>query len=231
MTSSWAGAFGQQQMLPSTFLKSAVDGDGDGKRDLWHSSPDALASAAVEVSSDGWERGHGWGYEVRLPANFPYEQADGDTLKPIGEWTRLSVERADGSVLPRDAESAVIYLPAGRRGPAFLAFANFKVILKYNNAVSYVLAVCTLADQIAGRPGIQAAWPRDEQPLSHDERLAFQNALVKLGYTLPKLDGVLGHDTRAQVRLYQKARGLPADGFPTEALLATMLVEVKQKGL
>jgi membrane-bound lytic murein transglycosylase B len=231
MTSSWAGAFGQLQMLPSTFLKSAVDGDGDGKRDLWHSSPDALASAAVEVSSDGWERGHGWGYEVRLPANFPYEQADGDTLKPIGEWTRLGVARADGSSLPRDAESAVIYLPAGRRGPAFLAFANFKVILKYNNAVSYALAVCTLADQIAGRPGIQAAWPRDEQPLSHDERLAFQNALVKLGYTLPKMDGVLGHDTRVQVRLYQKARGLPADGFPTEALLATMLVEVKQKGL
>lgn len=231
MTSSWAGAFGQLQMLPSTFLKSAVDGDGDGKRDLWHSSADALASAAVEVSSDGWERGHGWGYEVRLPPDFAYEQADGDLLKPVTEWGRLGVRTIDNRILPPDNELAVIYLPAGRRGPAFLAFSNFKVILKYNNAVSYALAVCTLADQIAGRPGIQNPWPRDEQPLSHDERIAFQNALVKLGYALSKIDGVLGHDTRARLRLYQKSRGLPADGFPTEALLATLLTEVKQKGL
>ena len=231
MTSSWAGAFGQLQMLPSTFLKSAVDGDGDGKRDLWHSSADALASAAVEVSSDGWVRGHAWGYEVRLPSGFAYEEADGDKLKPIAEWTRLGVLRVDGSTLPADAENAAILLPAGRRGPAILAFSNFKVILKYNNAVSYALAVCTLADQIAGRPGIQTPWPRDEQPLSRDERVSLQNALVKLGYPLDKIDGVLGHGTRAQLRLYQKARGLPADGFPTEAVLATILIEVKQKGL
>ncbi|MEJ1969381.1 MAG: lytic murein transglycosylase [Rhizomicrobium sp.] len=231
MLSSWAGAFGQLQMLPSTFLKSAVDGDGDGKRDLWRSAPDALASAASEVASDGWVRGHGWGYEVRLPAGFAYEQADGDTLKPVADWSRLGVRTVDDRALPPDAEKAVLYLPAGMRGPAFLAFGNFKVILKYNNAVSYALAVCTLADQIAGRPGLQAAWPRDLQPLSHDERIALQNGLVKLGYTLPKIDGVLGHDTRAQLRLYQKARGLPADGFPTEALLATILIEAKQKGL
>ncbi|MBL6936933.1 MAG: lytic murein transglycosylase [Alphaproteobacteria bacterium] len=231
MTSSWAGAFGQLQMLPSTFLKSAVDGDGDGKRDLWHSSADALASAAVEVSSDGWERGHGWGYEVRLPPDFAYEQASGDLLKSIADWSALGVRTIDGRALPADAEQAVIYIPAGRRGPAFLAFNNFKVILKYNNAVSYALAVCTLADQIAGRPGIQAAWPRDEQPLSQDERIAMQNALVKLGYPLEKIDGILGRGTRAQLRLYQKARGLPADGFPTMQLLAAILVEVKQKGL
>jgi membrane-bound lytic murein transglycosylase B len=149
----------------------------------------------------------------------------------VTDWGRLGVRTIDNRILPMDAESAVIYLPAGRRGPAFLAFANFKVILKYNNAVSYALAVCTLADQIAGRPGIQNPWPRDEQPLSHDERIAFQNGLVKLGYPLSKIDGVLGHDTRAQLRLYQKSRGLPADGFPTMALLAAILVEAKQKGL
>jgi len=231
MTSSWAGAFGQLQMLPSTFLKSAVDGDGDGRRDLWHSSADALASAAVEVATDGWERGHGWGYEVRLPPDFPYELASGDLQKSVTDWGRLGVRTIDNRILLPDNEAAVIYLPAGRRGPAFLAFNNFKVILKYNNAVSYALAVCTLADQIAGRPGIQNPWPRDEQSLSRDERVAMQNALVKLGYPLDKIDGLLGRQTRAQLRLYQKSRGLPADGFPTMALLAAILVEVKQKGL
>ena len=231
MTSSWAGAFGQLQMLPSTFLKSAVDGDGDGKRDLWNSSADALASAAVEVSTDGWERGHGCGYEVRLPPDFPYELANGGLLKSIADWGRLGVRTIDNRILPVDTADAAIYLPAGRRGPSFLAFNNFKAILKYNYAVSYALAVCTLADQIAGRPGLQNPWPRDEQPLSRDERIAFQNALVKLGYPLDKIDGLLGRGTRAQVRLYQKSRGLPADGFPTMALLATLLTEVKQKGL
>ncbi|HXC56723.1 MAG TPA: lytic murein transglycosylase [Rhizomicrobium sp.] len=231
MVGSWAGAFGELQMLPTTFLKSAVDGDGDGVRDLWHSAPDALASAAAEVSSDGWQRGHSCGYEVRLPAGFAYEQADGDTQKSVADWTRLGVRAADGTALPANTDLGVIYVPAGLRGPAYLAFPNFKVILKYNNAVSYALAVCTLADQIAGRPGIVAAWPRDEQPLSRDERIAFQTALTKLGFNPGKIDGTIGHDGRVALRLYQKARGLPPDGFPTEAMLAAMLVEVKQKGL
>lgn len=231
MPASWAGAFGQLQMLPSTFLKSAVDGDGDGKRDLWNSSADALASAAVEVSSDGWVRGHAWGYEVKLPPNFAYELADGDLLKTTAEWTALGVRTADGSPLPADAEPAAIYIPAGLRGPAILVFSNFKVILKYNNAVSYALAVCTLADMIAGRPGLVAPWPRDEQPLSHDERLSLQVALQKLGFTVGKLDAVLGHGARAALRAYQKAHALPADGFPTEAMLAQVLTEVKAKGL
>ena len=231
MPASWAGAFGQLQMLPSTFLKSAVDGDGDGKRDLWHSAPDALASAASEVASDGWQRGHACGYEVRLPAGFAYEQADGDTLKSIADWSKLGVRAADGSALPPNLESGAIYVPAGMRGPAYLAFGNFKVIMKYNNAVSYALAVCTLAEQIAGRPGIVGSWPRDEQPLSRDERIAMQQALLKLGFDPGKADGVLGHGGRAALRLYQKAHGLPADGFPTEGVLATILTEVKTKGL
>ena len=117
------------------------------------------------------------------------------------------------------------------RGPAFLTFSNFKVVLKYNNAVAYALAVCTLADLIAGRPGILASWPRDEQPLSHDERIAFQNALVKLGFAPGKIDGVLGRGVKAALRLYQKSRGMPADGFPTFGLLAAMLTEIKQKNL
>lgn len=228
---SWAGAFGQLQMLPSTFLKSAVDGDGDGKRDLWHSAPDALASAASELATDGWQRGREWGYEVRLPANFPYELADGETQKSISDWTNLGVRAVNGSLLAANSEDAVIYIPAGRRGPTFLAFSNFKAILKYNNAVSYALAVCILGDLIAGRPGVQADWPREEQPLSRDERLAFQSALLKLGFDPGKLDGVLGRGVKAALRMYQKAHGLPADGFPTLGLLTSMLVEVEQKKL
>jgi peptidoglycan lytic transglycosylase B len=231
MSSSWAGAFGQLQMVPTTFLKSAVDGDGDGRRDLWHSAPDALASAAAELAADGWERGSIWGYEVRLPAGFPYEQADGETLKPIAEWLKLGVRTADGGLLPANAEYGGIYIPAGMRGPAFMTFANFKVILKYNNAVSYALAVCVLGDLIAGRAGVQAAWPRDEQPLSRDERIAFQTALAKLGFDPGKIDGVLGRGVKAALRRYQKARGMPADGFPTLGLLAALLLDVRQRQL
>jgi membrane-bound lytic murein transglycosylase B len=231
MPASWAGAFGQLQMLPSTFLKSAVDADGDGKRDLWHSAADALASAASEVASDGWQRGHVWGYEIRLPAGFPYELADGDVQKPIADWTALGVRAADGTALQPNVENGAILLPAGMRGPAFMIFANYKVILKYNNATSYAISVCTLADRIAGRPGIIASWPREEQPLSYDERVAFQNALLKLGFNPGRIDGVLGHDVKAALRLYEKARNIPADGFPTLGLLAALLTEVRAKGL
>lgn len=231
MPSSWAGAFGQLQMVPTTFLKSAVDGDGDGKRDLWHSPADALASAASELAASGWERGRSWGYEVTLPANFPYELADGETLKPIAEWLKLGVRSADGTPLPANAESGAIYDPGGLGGPAFMTFANFKVILKYNNAVTYALAVGVLGDLIAGRAGVLAGWPRDEQPLSHDERIAFQTALSKLGFDPGKIDGVLGRGVKLALRRYQKAHAIPADGFPTLGLLAAMLTEVRNKGL
>ncbi len=112
----------------------------------------------MEVSSDGWQRGHGWGYEVKLPANFAYELADGDTTKPVADWSKLGVTTATGAALPANGEAGAIYLPAGMHGPAFMTFGNFKVILKYNNAASYALAVCTLADLIAGRSPIVASW-------------------------------------------------------------------------
>ena len=231
MNASWAGAFGQLQMLPSTFLKSAVDGDGDGRRDLWHSIPDALASAASELASDGWQRGSGWGYEVRLPSDFPYELADGETLKPIAEWAKLGVRAADGAPLPANVEPGSIYIPAGRRGPGFMTFSNFKVILKYNNAVSYALAVCVLGDLIEGRAGIQGSWPRAEEPLARDERVAFQTGLLKLGFDPGRIDGVLGRGVKAALRQYQRAHGMPADGFPTMNLLQLILIEVAQKRL
>jgi membrane-bound lytic murein transglycosylase B len=225
MTSSWAGAFGQTQFVPSTFLAHAVDGDGNGIIDLWHSSADALASTANVLSDAGWQRGNVWGYEVRLPAGFAYEQADVDLIKPVAEWRRLGVKTVLGAELPKTEENGAIYLPAGARGPAFIVFDNFKVILKYNNAASYALAVCTLADRIKGGMAVQAPWPRGEQPLSRNERIAFQTALQKLGYDIGTIDGVLGRKARAALRDYQKARGLPADGFPTEDLLTRISME------
>jgi membrane-bound lytic murein transglycosylase B len=229
MTSSWAGAFGQTQFVPSTFLAHAVDGDGDRVIDLWHSSADALASTANVLADAGWQRGNAWGYEVRLPTGFAYEQADLDITKPIAEWKRLGVRTASGAELPRAEEYGAIYLPAGARGPAFMIFDNFKVILKYNNAASYALAVCLLAERLKGGAPVMAGWPRDEQPLTRDERLAFQNYLAKLGYDIGKADGILGRKTRAALRGWQKAHGFAADGFPTEEFLTRVAMDAMAK--
>jgi membrane-bound lytic murein transglycosylase B len=221
MKSSWAGAFGQTQFTPTTFLKYATDGDGDGHIDLWHSPADALASAASLLTAKGWKKGGHWCLEVKLPKNFAYEDADLETRKSLREWRRLGVARVSGARLPAEGEAA-IYLPAGAKGPAFLVFPNFDAILEYNNAASYALAVSVLADRIMGRPGVKARWPRDEQPLSRDERIAFQQALAASGFDPGTADGVLGRRSRAATRQYQKAHGLPADGYPTHALLEVL---------
>jgi membrane-bound lytic murein transglycosylase B len=219
MTSSWAGAFGQTQFIPSAFFKYAVDGDGDGRPDLWHSAADALASAANLLLQSGWERNAAWGYEVVLPATFPYEYAEIDKPTTINYWRGLGVRAAAGWDLPASDARASIFLPAGARGPAFMVFDNFRTVLKYNNAASYALAVCTLADRLKGLPPIMAPWPRDETPLSRPEQLALQTDLQKLGFDPGPLDGVLGREGRAALRLWQKARGLIPDGFATESVL------------
>jgi membrane-bound lytic murein transglycosylase B len=230
MTSSWAGAFGQTQFVPSSFLASAVDGDGDGRRDLWHSSADALASTAKLLVDAGWHTGERWGYEVQLPADFDYAEADIDTVKTVAEWKKIGVHRPSGEALADSDRAASILIPAGAHGPAFIVFDNFKTVLKYNNAQSYALAVCSLADRIKGGAAILAPWPRGETPLTRDERVAFQTDLKKLGYDPGELDGVLGHRVRASLRAYQKARGLAADGFATQDLLIRMERELAAKG-
>ena len=219
MISSWAGAFGQTQFTPTTFFKYAADGDGDGKIDLWTSAPDALASAARLLAEQGWKKGESWGYEVKLPANFPYDQADIDTQRTVAEWRAMGIKTANGSLLPQSGDSAGIYLPAGARGPAFLVLSNFSVILKYNNAASYALAVGLLADRMAGSAPVKHSWPRDERPLSRTERLQFQADLAKLGFDPGTQDGVMGRKSRAALRQYQKAKGLLPDGFATASLL------------
>lgn len=229
MLSSWAGAFGQTQFVPTAYYAHAVDFDGDGKKDLWNSPADALASTASMLADAGWKRGAPWGYEIRLPQNFPYEQADIDTVKAVADWRALGVKTALGADLPDNAEAGAIILPAGARGPAFLVFGNFKTVLQYNNAVSYALGVCELAARIGGADAIVAPWPRDEVPLNRNERLQVQRDLMMLGYDPGALDGVLGRKVRAALRVYQQARNLPADGFATKDLLARLNAEIKSK--
>lgn len=230
MLSSWAGAFGQTQFTPTTFLAHAVDGNGDGRKDLWHSLADALASTASMLEEAGWRRGEPWGYEVRLPQNFPHREARLSKAQPLAHWRALGVTTALGHRLPEGPADSAILLPAGARGPAFLVFHNFRMILRYNNAVSYALAVGLLADRIAGDVGVVHDWPRDETPLSRDEKMAFQRDLKALGYDPGPVDGRIGAHVRAALRAYQHARGLPADGFATQALLERMERELAAKG-
>jgi membrane-bound lytic murein transglycosylase B len=228
MTASWAGAFGQTQFVPTTFLAKGVDGDGDGKVDMWHSPADALASTANVLAGAGWQPGQPWGYEVKLPAGFAYEDADLDIVQPVEIWRQRGVTTIAGNALT-GGDAASIYLPAGANGPAFMIFANFKAVLKYNNAASYAMAVSLLADRIKGLPGVVTAWPRGEKTLNRAERLTLQDSLSRLGFDIGKIDGLIGARTRAAIRGFQKRNALPADGYATFDLLARIATAAKDK--
>ena len=217
MIGSWAGAMGQTQFLPSNFLAYAVDADGDGRRDIWGSVPDVMASTANFLARSGWQAGQPWGLEVRLPAGFDYARAD-DVRQPASQWAGEGVRSLDGAPLPA-IEGASILLPAGARGPAFLVGANFRTILRYNNSTSYALAVGLLAQKLAGGPGVQAPWPRDLQALSSSQVRALQTALNARGFDTGTPDGTMGPATRRGIRQFQLSQGLPADGYPTLELL------------
>jgi membrane-bound lytic murein transglycosylase B len=227
MTSSWAGALGQTQFVPSSFLRYAVDADGDGKRDLWRSPADALASAANLLAQSGWEPGAPWGYQVTLPANFSYENADLDDVRTIAAWRNFGVRAAAGWELPISNARAAIYLPAGAAGPTFIVFDNFRTLLKYNNAASYALAVGLLSDLLKGYGPIATVWPRYELPLSRAGRLSLQADLAKLGFSAGSPDGILGSQTRKALRAYQKSRGLIPDGYASELLLERIEQELR----
>jgi len=231
MTSSWAGAFGQTQFVPSSFLRYAVDGDGDGRRDLWRSPADALASAANLLAQSSWEGSAVWGYQVTLPGNFPYEKADIENVQTITAWRNLGVRATTGWELPVSAARAAIYLPAGASGPAFMVFDNFRTLLKYNNAASYALAVCLLADGLKGYAPIAARWPTVMLPLSRTERIALQTDLARLGLNPGMVDGILGSQTRNAVRAFQKSHGLVPDGYSSEQLLAQIEQQLGDNGL
>jgi lytic murein transglycosylase len=218
MIGSWAGAMGQTQFMPSSFLAYAVDGDGDGHRDIWGSMPDVLASTANFLARKGWRPDEPWGLEVQLPAGFDPEQADPDVRQSSAQWAEAGVRSMDGSALPALADAAVL-LPAGVRGPAFLVGQNYRVILRYNNAMSYALTVGLLSQRIAGGPGVQAPWPRDLRALTRGEVIALQTGLNAQGFDCGTPDGQFGPASRKALRQYQRHIGVPADGFPTEDLL------------
>jgi membrane-bound lytic murein transglycosylase B len=215
---SWAGAMGQTQFMPDSYLKLGVDQNGDGQVDIWGSDADALASAANLLAQAGWKRGQGWAYEVILPANFDYSEAEGPKHN-WAFWAARGVRLANGSA-PNSAEAAegaTILLPQGAKGPAFLALPNHYVIRRYNNSVSYALAIGLIADGVAGKPALTAAWPNDG-PLTREQRVGAQTALTRMGFDTQGVDGVIGSNTRAALRRWQQANGRTADGYLTDVL-------------
>jgi lytic murein transglycosylase len=206
---SWAGAFGHTQFMPSTFLGTAVDLDGDGRRNIASSAPDSLGSTANFLRKSGWRSGEHWGFEVRLPEN--YSGPTGRTHKqPMAFWQSRGITRLDGSGL--GGGSAGLMLPAGRNGPAFLVTKNFDAIYSYNAAESYALAISVLSDMLRGRPGIQTPWPTDDPGLSRAERRELQALLTRAGYEVGDADGVIGTKTKEAIADYQARVGLPRNG-------------------
>ena len=216
---SWAGAFGPTQFMPTSFKRYAVDFDGDGHRDVVDSIPDLIASTANNLKMDGWAAGQTWGYEVVLPQNFDYLLADRAKQKTIKQWEALGVRRAGAKPFPRAAENAFLLLPAGARGPAFLMLQNFRVIMKYNPAEAYALAIGHFADRLRGGPPFVQAWPRQERELSRAERLELQQLLAQRGFYRSTPDGQLGGETREALRTFQASVGAPADGFASSEML------------
>ena len=214
---SWAGAFGQTQFMPTTFKRLAVDFNGDGRRDLVDTVADALASTANNLSKNGWQRGVSWGYEVKLPRNFNYSLANRSVKKSAQEWASLGVRRVRDQALPNT--QGYILAPAGARGPAFLMTQNFQVILRYNPADAYALAIGHLADRIRGGGPFESDWPRGEQVLSRAERVELQERLSALGLYTGALDGKLDEQTRAALAAYQRRTGISPDAFATVAVL------------
>jgi lytic murein transglycosylase len=217
LVGSWAGAFGHTQFMPSTFRRRAVDFDGDGRRDLVQSVPDALASAANYLASAGWERGEAWGFEVRVPRRYGGPSGRRTKLT-MDEWRALGIRQADGRTL-RGGQTASLLLPAGVNGPAFLALRNFDALLAYNPAQTYALAIAHLADRLRGAGEIQASWPTGERALSREQRLRLQERLSLRGFDVGAPDGIIGPRTVAAIKEFQKSQGLPPDGFPTVGLL------------
>ncbi|NBN65314.1 lytic murein transglycosylase [Microvirga tunisiensis] len=222
MIGSWAGAMGHTQFMPSSWKQYAADYNGDGKRDIWTSVPDALASTANYLKEHGWQTGKTWGYEIKLPRGFDYSLADDSTTKTIAEWERLGIVRANGRDFPRADDRAVLVLPAGAAGPAFLMLRNFFVIKRYNNATSYALAVGHLADRIRGGNAFVGDWSREHLPLNKQQTIQLQTALNRKGFDVGNPDGLAGPATRKAIRAYQKSRGMIPDGYASVMLLARM---------
>ncbi len=219
MRGSWAGAMGHTQFMPSNYLRYAVDGDGDGRIDLWGSKQDALASGANFLQHLGWQEGVRWGREVILPEGFDYRLTGRGNAQPVRDWAALGVRGTDGNPLPQADIEGAILVPAGHRGPAFLVYDNFAVIMKWNRSEAYALSVGLLADRIAGGGPLRRPPPADQQALSRAEVESLQLALNERGYDAGEADGVMGPATRGAVRAFQQDAGLVSDGYPDRSVL------------
>lgn len=218
---SWAGAFGHTQFMPSTYQRLAVDLDGDGRRDVVDSVPDALGSTANFLKRAGWRSGEPWGYEVRVPDGFNASLAGRKNKKPIASWSQMGVRRIDGRPLTGSGPAGIL-LPAGRNGPAFLVTKNFDAVYSYNAAESYGLAISILSDRLAGRAGIQAPWPTDDPPISRAERRELQVLLTKRGYDVGEPDGRVGSKTRAAIKEVEQRLGMEPTGRPGGKVLQAL---------
>ena len=212
---SWAGAMGQAQFLPSSFLTYAIDFDGDGRADIWRSVPDVLASIANYVQKSGWQPGLPWGFEAVLPQGFVYPTTGRATF---ATWAERGVRRADGGRLP-DTGEAILFFPSGAVGPAFLVTQNFVVLKRFNNSDAYALAVAELSDQLRGLAPVHTVWPANDFQPSREERIALQRKLADLGYKVQDFTGHLDFELRDAVREMQKRFGMVPDGHPSRAFL------------
>lgn len=221
LVGSWAGAFGQTQFMPTTYQRLAIDFDGDGKRDIVNSVPDAIGSTANFLKKAGWQVGQPWGYEVKLPENYSGPSGR-KTKQPLSAWKALGIRPITASgKLPgklnaesqvSDATAAALILPSGPTGPAFLVFRNFDAIFSYNAAESYALSIAHLADRMQGGVGIQTPWPTDDPGISRAERRELQQLLLARGYDIGEADGLIGAKTRMAITDFQKTAGMTADG-------------------
>lgn len=219
MVGAWAGELGQTQFLPSDYLEIAVDYDRNGRIDLIRSVPDVLGSTGRLVQSHGWRAGEPWLQEVRVPRSMPWDQADIAITHSRAQWAKWGVTRADGRRLKADKMKASLLLPMGKNGPAFLAYHNFtKVYLEWNKSLIYATTAAYFATRLAGAPPVRKG-NGTVTPISQTQMKQLQRALARRGFDVGKIDGVLGAGTRAAVKAMQKKHGLPADSFPTAALL------------
>ncbi|BCY21759.1 lytic murein transglycosylase [Bordetella pertussis] len=212
LAGSWAGAFGQTQFMPSTYLRLAVDFDGDGRRDLVDSVPDALGSTANFLRRAGWQTGQPWGFEVKLPAGMDLAGTGRRNKQPMSAWQARGIKRVDGGALPAGDTPAALLAPAGAQGPVFLVLRNFDALYSYNAAESYALAIAHLSDRLRGDLPFARAWPTDDPGLSRAERRELQELLLARGFDIGKPDGVIGVRTRQALQTVQGQLGLPADG-------------------
>jgi len=222
LTGSWAGAFGHTQFMPSTFMRLAVDFDGDGRRDLVDSVPDALASTANFLKRAGWRSGEPWGFEVRLPPGFDASSAGRRNKQPMSDWAARGVRRVDGSPLPAGAIPAGLLLPSGAQGPAFLVTRNFDALYSYNAAESYALAIAHLSDRLRGGGPFATPWPTDDPGLSRAERRELQQLLIARGFDIGEPDGMIGTRTREALQAVQRQVGLTPDGRAGEKALRAL---------